>query len=261
MEVVLLCGGMGTRLREETEFRPKPMVAIGQRPILWHIMKTYAHFGHKDFVLCLGYKGEVIKEYFYHYELFTHNVTLQLGREHNMELHRAPGGGGEDWRITLVDTGAAALKGCRIKRTEPYITGPRFLLTYGDGVADIDLRALTAFHQRHGKLATVTGVRPRSAFGELATQDGRVTAFAEKPQMSRGIVNGGYFVFERAVYERLSLDENCDLEAGLLEELAAEGELMMYPHDGAWACMDTYRDVEYLNQLWNSNRAFWKVWA
>jgi|SRR6185437_6397434 len=260
MQVVLLCGGMGTRLREETEFRPKPMVAIGHRPILWHIMKSYSHFGYKDFVLCLGYKGEVIKEYFYHYQLFNHNVTLTLGREHHIELHPGAEPDGEDWKITLVDTGATALKGCRIKRIEPFITGSSFLLTYGDGVANVDIGALLAFHRRHRKMATITGVHPRSAFGELFTTEGRVTSFIEKPQIAQGVVNGGFFVFEREVFDRLTLDEHCDLESGLLEDLAREGELMMYLHDGAWACMDTYRDVEYLNQLWNAGQAFWKLW-
>jgi len=259
MQVVILCGGMGTRLREETEFRPKPMVAIGHRPILWHIMKLYAHHGHKDFVLCLGYKGEVIKQYFFNYALLTHDVTVQLGPQRSVELHQN-GTHTEDWSVCLVDTGAQTLKGARLKKIERYIREPTFMVTYGDGVANVDLEALLAFHHRHGRLATVTGVHPRSAFGELRADQGCVTAFTEKPQLAAGVINGGFFVFQREIFDLLNDQENCDLEVGLLETLARQGQLMMYLHEGGWACMDTYRDVEHLNQLWRGGQAFWKVW-
>lgn len=256
--VVILCGGMGTRLREETEFRPKPMVMVGPRPILWHIMKHFAHYGHRRFVLCLGYKGEVIKDYFFRYHLMTGDVTVSLGAQPQFELHAGPPA--EDWRVSLIDTGPATLKGGRLKRAAPWIEHDRFLVTYGDGVADVDVRQLLAFHRRHGRLATVTGVRPRSAFGELQAREGRVISFVEKPQIASSQINGGYFVFERAVLDRLTTDEDCDLESGLLDKLAAEGELMMYQHEGSWACMDTLRDASYLNQLWKSGKAFWRVW-
>ena len=258
MKVVILCGGLGTRLREETEFRPKPMVPIGHKPILWHIMKSYAHYGFKEFVLCLGYKGEVIKEYFYHYALFNHDVTLKLGRERDMVIHE--NADTEDWAVTLADTGEHALKGARLKRIQKHVTGGTFMVTYGDGVADINIKELLAFHRKHGKLATVTGVRPRSAFGEIRAQDGKVSQFVEKPQISAGLINGGFFVFNKKVFDYLSDEETCDFEKGPLEKLVADGQLMVHVHEGGWACMDTYRDVEYLNKLWAANHAFWKVW-
>lgn len=258
MKVAILCGGMGTRLREETEFRPKPMVHIGNRPILWHIMKIYSHYGFKEFVLCLGYKGEMIKKYFYHYPLLNNDVTVRLGREGAVEIHDTTEE--DDWRVTLVNTGEHALKGARLKRAEKYLTDDVFMVTYGDGVADVDIGQLLAFHRQHGKLATLLGVRPPSLFGELKVEEDRATLFVEKPQTSSGVINGGFFVFNRAIFDYLSDDDTCDFERGPLEKVAANGELMVLIHDGFWACMDTYRDVEYLNQLWKTGQAPWKAW-
>lgn len=259
MKVVILCGGMGARLREETEFRPKPMVEIGSRPILWHIMKIYSHYGFKDFVLCLGYKGEVIKEYFYHYALLNNDVTVRLGTQRSLEVHDVVEE--DDWTVTLVNTGEHALKGARLKRIEKYVRDHTFMVTYGDGVANIDLKQLLTFHQQSGKLATLTGVRPPSLFGELQVKDGRASFFVEKPQTSSGLINGGFFVFNRRIFEYLGDEDDCDFERGTLEKVTADGELMVYEHRGEWACMDTYRDVEYLNQLWKTKQAFWKVWG
>jgi glucose-1-phosphate cytidylyltransferase len=259
MKVVILCGGMGTRLRGETEFRPKPMVSIGGKPILWHIMKIYSHFGFNEFVLCLGYKGEIIKEYFYHYSLFSNDTTIRLGRERTVEIHNTAEE--DNWAVTLVDTGEHALKGARLKRVEKYAPGDTFMVTYGDGLGNVDIRDLLAFHRAHGRLATLTGVRPPSLFGELQVEHGRAVLFVEKPQTSSGFINGGFFVFDRRVFDHLHDADDCDLESGTLEKLAAQGELMVYEHRGDWACMDTYRDVTFLNRLWTANEAFWKVWC
>jgi glucose-1-phosphate cytidylyltransferase len=259
MQVIILCGGLGTRLREETEFRPKPMVNIGDRPILWHIMKIYAAFGHRDFVLPLGYKGEMIKEYFWNYEMMNSDVTIELGRPDAHCLHQCHDEAG--WKITLANTGEKALKGGRIKRVQKYIHDDTFLLTYGDGVADIDINALLKFHREHGRAATVTGVLPGARFGELNIHDNRVVSFREKPAISeRGHVSGGFFVFHSRLFDYLDETEAGDLETGALDRLAAEGELMIYKHSGFWACMDTLRDVEYLNRLWATGQATWKVW-
>jgi glucose-1-phosphate cytidylyltransferase len=258
MKVVILCGGLGTRLREETEFRPKPMVRIGSKPILWHIMKLYSHHGFKDFVLCLGYKGEIIKEYFYNYEIYNEDFSVCLGRRKSIELHNQDSDLG--WRVALVDTGEQALKGARIKRIAHLLDGDDFMLTYGDGVADIDLARLLAFHKSHGRIATVTGVHPPSLFGELKVNGFNVEFFTEKPQTSSGLISGGFFVFSRRLLEYLTVDEDCDLERGPLERLALEGELMVYEHPGEWACVDTYRDLQHMNNLWAHDRAFWKIW-
>jgi len=258
IKVIILCGGLGTRLREETEFRPKPMVEIGERPILWHIMKIYAYYGFKDFVLCLGYKGEMIKKYFYNYEILNNDFTIELGDDKNIEIHSNYNEKG--WRITLVDTGNKALKGARLKRVEKYIDGDQFMMTYGDGVADIDISSLLAFHHSHGKLATVTGINPASRFGELIINGNSVKAFNEKPENTSRFISGGFFVFNKGIFDYLSTDENCDLEIGPLEKIAREGQLMVYKHTGSWACMDTLRDMDYLNKLWNEDKAFWKIW-
>jgi len=257
-KVVILCGGLGTRLKEETEFKPKPMVGIGGKPILWHIMKTYAHYGFKDFVLCLGYKGELIKEYFLNYESLNNDFTIELGPEKKVTMHNTSNE--SDWSITMSNTGRDALKGARLKKIEKYISEDIFMVTYGDGVGDIDITKLVDFHSSHGKIATVTGVRPPSLFGELLVEEGKALSFSEKPQTSAGLINGGFFVFNREFFDRLSIDDNCDFERGPLEKLADLGEMMVYNHDGMWACMDTYRDMEYLNKLWERNQAFWKVW-
>ena len=258
MEVVILCGGLGTRLREETEFRPKPMVNIGSRPILWHIMKIYAKYGFTKFILSLGYKGEMIKEYFYHYEIMNNDVTLELGCPENIHIHQSHDENG--WRITLANTGEKALKGARLKKVEKYVTGDEFMVTYGDGVADIDINALISFHRSHGKLATLTGINPASRFGELKINGNRVEAFHEKPETNSGLINGGFFVFNKGIFGYLSSDDSCDLEIGALEQIARDGQLMVYKHPGSWACMDTLRDMDYLNRLWNENKAFWKIW-
>lgn len=259
MKVVILCGGLGTRLREETEFRPKPMVKIGAKPILWHIMKHYAHYGFKDFVLCLGYRGETIKEYFYNYEVYNEDFTVCLNEKKSIHVHNSQ----EDlgWRVALVDTGDKTLKGARIKRIEHLIDSDDFMLTYGDGVSDIDIRRLVDFHREHGKISTVTGVHPPSLFGELKVRGSQVELFTEKPQTSSGLISGGFFVMSRKIFDYLSADDDCDLEHGPLEKLAQQGQLMVYEHRGDWACVDTYRDLQHLNQLWATNRAFWKVWA
>jgi glucose-1-phosphate cytidylyltransferase len=258
MKVVILCGGLGTRLREETEFRPKPMVNIGSRPILWHIMKYYSQFGFQDFVLALGYKGEMIKNYFCHYELMNNDVTIELGKPEKMCIHQSHDETG--WKITLANTGEKALKGARLKKVEKYITDEPFMLSYGDGISDVDINALLAFHKAHGKLATVTGINPASQFGELKTDGDRVVTFAEKPKNGGSLINGGFFVFNRPIFNYLSTDDFCDLEVGPLEQVAKDGQLMVYKHRGFWACMDTLRDMEYLNRLWDNDQAEWKNW-
>ena len=258
MQVVILCGGLGTRLREESEFRPKPMVNIGSRPILWHIMKIYACYGYNEFILALGYKGEMIKNYFCHYELMNNDVTIELGKPENICIHHSHDEAG--WRITLADTGEKALKGARLKKIEKFIVSDTFMVTYGDGVANIDINDLLAFHHEHGKLATVTGINPASRFGELRINGDSVESFHEKPEDGGGRINGGFFVFNRKLFDCLTADDHCDLENGSLEELARQGQLMVYKHNGFWACMDTIRDMEYLNKLWNENNAEWKIW-
>ncbi len=259
MKVVILCGGTGTRLKEETESKPKPMVEIGGKPMLWHIMKTYSNYGFKDFVLCLGFKGEKIKEYFYNYGVLKNDFTIELGDHNKIEIHRNHGEG--DWKVTLADTGEANLKGSRIKQIEKYIDGDTFMLTYGDGVANVNIKELLEFHKKHGKIGTVTGVRPPSRFGEMVISGDKVVSFTEKPQLSEGLINGGFFVFNRKIFDYLSLEKNCDFEMGPLEKLAKEGQLMVHVHRGQWGCMDTYRDMVFLNTLWNNKKAFWKTWG
>lgn len=258
MKVVILCGGLGARLREETEFRPKPMVPIGHRPILWHIMKTYEHYGYNEFVLALGYKGEMIKDYFYHYELINSAVSIKLGHPRELRIHECHEEAG--WQITMVDTGDKALKGARLKKLERYIDGDIFMVTYGDGLCDVNMNDLLDFHKKHGKIATLTGINPASRFGELSIDGNRVKTLKEKPETGRGFVNGGFFVFKREILDYLTLDDSCDLEIGPLEKIAEEGQLMVYKHNGFWACMDTIRDTDYLNSVWNNNSAKWKVW-
>ena len=255
MKVVILCGGLGTRLKEETEYRPKPMVRIGSKPILWHIMKRYSRYGFKDFILCLGYKGEMIKEYFYNYEILNNDFTLELGQHNSIEIHDSHDEIG--WRVTLADTGEWTLKGARLKKIEKYVGSNLFMVTYGDGVADIDINDLVEFHKKHGKIATLTGVMPPSRFGTLSVDGDNVVEFSEKPQTTEGLINGGFFVFSKKLFDYLDTDDSCDLEIGVLDKLAEEGELMVYKHPGNWVCMDTVRDMEYLNGLWTSGEAFW----
>jgi glucose-1-phosphate cytidylyltransferase len=259
MKVAILCGGQGTRLREETEVRPKPMVEIGGRPMLWHIMKLYAHYGLSEFVLCLGYKGYQIKDFFLNYEARMKDMTVRLGRLRAVEYHN---GHGEDgWTVTLAETGETALTGARVRRIRRYLDRGPFCLTYGDGLGDINIAELIRFHRSHGKIATVTGVRPPGRFGELEIEDNKVSAFAEKPQVSTGFINGGFFIFEREFLDRY-LDDRDDLvlEQEPLQRLAADGELMVWKHDGFWQPMDTYREWKMLEELWDTGRAPWKVW-
>ena len=254
-KVVILCGGQGTRMREETEYRPKPMVEVGGRPLLWHIMKIYAAAGLNDFVCCLGYRGSMIKQYFLEYRNLAADVSVNL-RSGDVRYHSSEG---EDWNVTLVDTGDDAMTGARVKRVAHHLSGDLFLCTYGDGLADVDVAAAIDFHRSHGRLATLTGVHPPSRFGELVHDRARVDRFAEKPAGST-LVSGGFFVFDRRVLERLSFDPSCVLERGPLEGLARDGELMVHRHDGFWQCADTVRDVELLRGLWDSGRAPWRVW-
>ena len=256
-KVVILCGGFGTRLREETEVKPKPMVEIGSMPILWHIMKTYAHYGFKEFILCLGYKGGVIKEYFYNYEMLSNDFTIELGTK-NIEIHSNYTEAG--WKITLVDTGLIAMTGARVKRIERFIDGDTFMLTYGDGVTDLDIQELLNFHKSHGKTGTITGVSPHSRYGELSIHKDQVISFKEKPKTHNISINGGYFVFNRGFFNYVKNDDGCILEREPLEKLASDGELKVFHHKGFWQCMDTYRDYKYLNELWESGEVPWRVW-
>jgi glucose-1-phosphate cytidylyltransferase len=256
MKVVLLAGGLGTRLREETEFRPKPMVAIGGRPILWHIMKSYAHYGHSEFIVCLGYRGDVIRDYFLNYEVRHRDVTVTLGSR-EVQVHNPHGESG--WRVTLAETGEATLTAGRLGRVARYLDGPQFMVTYGDGVADVDLDRLVAFHRGHGKLATLTAVRPSSRFGEVVIENHMVQVFQEKPQVHGGWINGGFFVFERGVLDLIAGDEE-NLEQSLLMKLTGMQQLAVYQHHGFWQCMDTPREMDLLNDLWRQDKAAWAVW-
>ncbi|MEW6031778.1 MAG: glucose-1-phosphate cytidylyltransferase [Bacillota bacterium] len=256
MVVVILAGGLGTRLSEETAVRPKPMVEVGGRPLLWHIMKLYAHHGHTSFVLCLGYRAEVVKRHFLERYHLTRDLTLTL-TDGRVRIHS--GGEGEDWTVTLLDTGAETQTGGRLLRARPFTGGGTFLLTYGDGVSDVDIATLVAFHRTHGRLATLTAVRPPSRYGELELDGDRVSCFTEKPAAAGGWINGGFFVLEPEVFDYLSGDDTV-FETGPLARLALDGQLMAYRHHGFWQCMDTLRDVNTLNQLWASGRPPWKVW-
>ncbi len=254
---VILCGGLGTRLREETEYRPKPMVEIGGKPILWHILKIFAAQGVRDFILCLGYKGEVIRRYFLEYEQMNADVTVELGIK-KISVHDQIEEG--DWRITLAETGTRAQTGARIARIRRYVEGGTFFVTYGDGLANVDLAALVACHRGERRLATVTAMHPWDIrFGELHLRESRVVTFREKPQDQEGYVNGGFFVFEPGVFNYLSDDDACVLEREPLERLAADGQLTAYRHPGFWACMDTYRDYAALNAMWDRGERPWAI--
>jgi len=255
MKVVILAGGYGTRLQEETVLKPKPMIEIGGRPILWHIMKIYAAFACTEFIVALGYKGEYIKKYFLDYYHLDHDISIHT-RDGRIETR---GGKREDWTAHLVDTGIDTLTGGRLKRLKDWIGGGTFMMTYGDGVADIDINALLAHHRRCGKLATVTAVRPESRFGGLTLEGDLVSHFVEKPQISEGWISGGFFVLEPKVLDYIG-DENILFERGPLEKLASERQLAAYRHDGFWQPMDTLRDVALLNDLWAKGKAPWKLW-
>jgi glucose-1-phosphate cytidylyltransferase len=255
-KVVILAGGLGSRLSEETDLRPKPMVEIGGRPILWHIMKIYSRYGLNDFVICLGYKGYVIKEFFSNYHIHMADVTFDL-RDHSTVVHRKRA---EPWRVTLVETGDATMTGGRLKRARDYIGDEPFHMTYGDGVADIDLDALAACHQRNGTLATITAVQPPGRFGVLDIADGdRVNSFREKPQAEGGWINGGFMVLSPKVLDYIAGDR-IPFESEPLSNLAADGQLGVYRHTGFWHAMDTLRDKRQLEELWGSGKAPWKTW-
>jgi len=257
MQVVILAGGLGTRLSEETDVRPKPMVEIGGKPILWHIMKIYSHFGFNDFIICLGYKGYYIKEYFYHYFLHNSDVTFDFSdQDVKRIIHNTKA---EPWKVTLIDTGTETMTGGRLKRVREYIGRETFMMTYGDGVADIDLKKLIAHHKRKGRKATLTAVLPSGRFGALDMDDNLIKSFREKPKGDGNWVNGGFFVLEPSVID-LIRDDTTVWENEPLENLASSGELVAYRHNGFWKPMDTLRDKIELNALWESNKAPWKIW-
>jgi len=256
-KVIILAGGWGSRLGQLSGLVPKPMVTIGNKPILWHIMKIYSYYGYNDFIIALGVKGEIIKEYFFNFEALNNDFTVDL-KTNEIAYHNK--NDETRWKVTLVDTGLNTLKGGRIKRVEKHLDSEINMLTYGDGIANINIQSLLESHKNHKRTLTITGVNAPSRFGELNEKDGKVLSFTEKPQMSVGMVNGGFMVFNRNLLEYLSEDENCDFEFGALEKLAKLGEVMVYKHTGKWDCMDHDRDVQYLNRLWNENKAFWKIW-
>jgi glucose-1-phosphate cytidylyltransferase len=255
-EVIILCGGKGTRLSEETVTKPKPMVEVGDKPILWHIMKIYSHYGFNKFILALGYKADYIKKYFYDHRITSSDFTLSMDPDHNPEIHNL----NEDsnWEITFVNTGLETLKGGRIKRIEKHVKSENFHLTYGDGVSNVNIKKLFNFHKSHKGIGTVTAVRPPSRFGEIKISGNKVTHFEEKPQLGTGYINGGFFVFKKDFFD--FLDRDCDFEFGPLEKLAKKGGLYSFKHDGFWQCMDNVRERDYLSSLWNENKAKWKVW-
>ncbi len=259
-KVVVLCGGYGTRIRDVADNIPKAMIPIGNHPVLWHIMKYYSHWGYRTFVLCLGHQGEVIKDFFLNYESHAWDFTLRLGAHRSIVYHkdRSPA----DWEVTCAETGLHAMTGARVRRAYKYLRGEKhFMLTYGDGVGDIDLDKLMKFHMAHGKIITVTGVRPPGRFGELMS-NGRhvVTEFNEKPQATGGRISGGFFVCRREIFNYLSDREDLVFEREPLRNLVADRQMMVYEHDGFWQCMDTYRDYQLLNQLYEKGNAPWVQW-
>lgn len=262
MKTVILCGGMGTRIRDVSENIPKPMIPIGRQPILWHIMKIYSFCEFNEFILCLGYKGQIIKEFFLNYYTMVNDITVDLSTPNTIEYH--DGNNRENWKVTLADTGVDTMTGARVARIKKYLgSDENFMLTYGDGLADIDIRALVKFHKSHGKMVTVTGVHPAGRFGEMElSENGRVRAFAEKPQVSEGHINGGFLVMRREFIDQyLSEDSDLVLEQSPLSQCAKDGDLVSFNHDGYWQPMDTYREYRMLNKLWTEGKAPWKVWA
>lgn len=257
MKVVILAGGLGTRLGPEGELLPKPLIKIGGKPILWHIMKYYSSYGFSEFIICLGYKGEMIKEYFYNYDILNSDFTLDFDAgkitAHNKHNEK-------NWKVTLVDTGRDALKGARIKKIEKYLDPGLNLLTYGDGLSDVNLKNLVNYHKKHKKILTVTGVHLSARFGEIKEKKGKVITFYEKPDQHKELKSGGFMVFDHRLLNYLTKRNSCDFEKGPLEEIANKGQVMVYKHKGNWECMDTMRDKEYLNKLWDEKKAFWKVW-
>ncbi|NNM00436.1 MAG: glucose-1-phosphate cytidylyltransferase [Gammaproteobacteria bacterium] len=255
MKVAILAGGRGTRLAEVTSMRPKPMVEIGGKPILWHIMNIYSHHGYSDFLIAAGYKGEMIKEYFNHFYLHNNDYIVNLADGSRELVNEGP----IDWRVGVIDTGLDTLTAGRVARLQRFIGEETFMLTYGDGVGDVDISALVAFHRQHGRYATVTAVNPPARFGALVTEGDQVTRFAEKPATESGWINGGFFVFEPQVFDYLGGDQT-SLEREPLERLAADGQLVAYRHHGFWQPMDTLRDQIQLEKLWENGEAAWKVW-
>lgn len=255
---MILAGGFGTRIRDIAEDIPKPMIPIGPYPILWHIMKYYASYGHRDFVLCLGYKGKVIRDFFLNYEAYTRDVTLELGNMSALSFHSDHAE--SNWRVTLSDTGLNTMTGGRIAKIARYVGDEDFLLTYGDGVGDIDLDALLAFHRKHGKVLTLSGVRPPGRFGELRSTDGIVTEFNEKPQATGGRISGGYFVANKRIFEYLRSGDSLVFEQEPMRRLVEEGNLMVFEHDGFWQPMDTSREYQVLNSMYSQGRAPWVRW-
>jgi glucose-1-phosphate cytidylyltransferase len=260
MDALILCGGLGTRLREETEFKPKPMVEVGGRPILWHILKHYCAYDVDRFVLCLGYKGDAIRDYFLNYHQRSHDLEVHVGAG-SVEVLPGKDENGLDCKVVLAETGLESLTGRRILKALRHVRDDWFFATYGDAVSDVDIGALIETHKRMGKLATVTAVHPSSRFGELSIQKGVIRSFAEKPQVTEGWINGGYFVFQKKAFDLLDPELNEPLETGLLERLAKMGELAVHHHNGFWQCMDTFREMQLLNDLWNGGKAPWRIWA
>ncbi|MBI2851693.1 MAG: glucose-1-phosphate cytidylyltransferase [Chloroflexi bacterium] len=259
MKAVILCGGRGIRFNEATELKPKPLIEIGEKPILWHIMKTYAYYGCQDFVLCLGYKSEMIKRYFCDYQLANSDFTIQLCDTTRTRIHTVPPE--QDWKITFAETGLNAMTGARIKRIEKYVDSDLFMLTYGDAVTDLNIERLIDFHRSHGKIGTVTAVHPLSRFGELRIEEnGIVQEFREKAVIRGDFVNGGFFVFDRRIFDYVEDDDSCIFERKPLEQMAKDRQLAAYIHEGYWQCMDTYRDWQALTQDWEGGKPPWKVW-
>ena len=258
MKVVILCGGFGTRIRDVTEDIPKPMIPIGRFPILWHIMKYYSSYGYRDFVLCLGYKGHVIKDFFLNYETHARDFTITLGDNNEINYHADHGE--LDWKVTLAETGLSAMTGARLKRVQKYIGDEDFMLTYGDGVGDIDLEALRAYHEKHGRALTVTGVRPPGRFGELRAEKGMITEFNEKPQASGGRISGGFFVATAEIFRYLSDSQDLVFEQKPMRDLIEKQQLMVYEHNGFWQPMDTSREYQLLNSIYEKGSAPWVRW-
>jgi glucose-1-phosphate cytidylyltransferase len=256
MEIIILCGGKGSRLSEETITKPKPMVEIGGKPILWHIMNTYSQYGFNKFILALGYKGSYIKDYFYRERISQSDFTIKMEPNSTPIFHNNLK---NDWEITFIDTGEDTLKGARLKKLEKYIHSDNFMVTYGDGVSDVDISKLVEFHKKNNRIGTLTAVHPPSRFGELDLDGSNVLSFEEKPQMATGYINGGYFVFKKEILNYLTNDENCDLEFGALQELAKINELNAFIHTGFWQCMDNVRERDYLNKLVETNNAPWLI--
>ncbi len=258
MKVVILAGGLGTRISEESHLKPKPMIEVGDKPILWHIMKIYSHYGYNDFVICCGYKGYMIKEYFADYYLHCSDITFDFTDENKMIVHNNVA---EPWKVTLVDTGLNTQTGGRVKKIQKYIGNEQFMLTYGDGVSNIDIKKLVEFHNKHGKLATMSAVQPGGRFGVLEINDGySISRFAEKSKEDGGWINAGFMVLEPEVFNYIDDRDDNIFERVPLENLARDGQLIAYKHDGFWQCMDTQRDKNHLENLWNSKNAAWKVW-